>query len=132
MSYTIEKLPNEPIILQVLNADYTFGAEASPSMLELMTLLDAQRERVYLIMDMSEVSLNLDDAIQAASMSTQQHKLLTHPNTIESILVSDSRLMKLMAKGLNTPIFGNIILRTFESRSAALAYACSQAAQQSR
>jgi hypothetical protein len=127
MSYTIEKLPNEPIIVQVLNEDYTFGNEAAPSMAELTKLLDAQPEPVWLIMDMSAISLSLDDAIQAASMSTQQFKLLKHRNAQESILVSDSRLIKLMAQGMNAPIFGNITLKTFETRGAALAYARTQA-----
>jgi hypothetical protein len=127
MSYSIEKLPNEPIIVQILNEDYTFGGEASPSMKELTQLLDAQPEPIWLIMDMSAVTLSLDDAIQAASMATEQHKLLKHRNTRESILVTDKRLIKLMAQGMNNPIFGNIVLKTFDLRSAALAYARSQA-----
>jgi hypothetical protein len=130
MSYTVEKLPNEPIVVCTFHADFKIGVEGDVSLNTNIALLDKQTERVYYIVDCTYATFNLDDAIQGANMTTRQKQLFKHPKIIESIFVTQSRLIKLVVQGLNNPMFGSIAVHVVDSLNAALAYARSQAAAQ--
>ncbi len=132
MSYTVEKLPNEPIILDILNADYNRATDANSHLEELLNLLEAQRTPVYLIFDISEVAFSLDDIMQGIKLATKQYQVFKHSNIRENIFVTDSRFMKLASDGMRNPIFGSLSIRTIETRDAALAYARAQAASPNR
>jgi hypothetical protein len=132
MSYSVEKLPNEPVVLSVLYADHNVAIEGEQSLMDTLKVLDAQRNPVYLVLDILEMNFRLDDAIQAVSMATQQNQVFKHPRIIETVAVTNSRLMQLVAKGMKSATFGNLNIRVFDSRSAALAYARTQAAALTR
>jgi hypothetical protein len=128
MSYTVEKFPNERIVLQVLHADYSYGSEGAESANAVFDILEAQNEPIYLIMDIREAAFSMEDILQGSSSVMQQRQLLKHPNIIENIIVTESRFMKLVVQGFNSPVFGNVNVRVFDSRDAAIAYARTQAA----
>jgi hypothetical protein len=131
MSYTVKKLPNEPIVLAVVDPDYVATAEAEQFLQDILKTLDAQGELVYLVFDSSPASITLDDLLQGVRLATQQQQLFKHPKLCEGIMVTPSRLMKLVVQGLNNPIFGNLSIHQAESLEAALAYARTQASLQS-
>ena len=128
MSYTVEKFPKEPIVLQVLHADYRYADEGTQSANAIFDILEAQNEPIYLIMDLRDAAFSMDDILQGSSAVMQQRQLLKHPNIIENIIVTESRFMKLVVQGFNSPVFGNVKFQVFDSRDAALAYARTQAA----
>jgi hypothetical protein len=122
MSYTIQKLPDEPIVVAISHADFS-GAEGADMMDELYATLDAQTEHVYLVSDMSAVNLSVDDMLQGASLVTRGQKpVLLHPNITETIIVATSAFIRLATKGLASPIFGSQHIQVIENLDAALAY----------
>jgi hypothetical protein len=56
-------------------------------------------------------------------MITRQFALFKHPNIREALLVTQSPVASLAAKGLNSPIFGNARLTIFKTLKEALEYA---------
>jgi len=132
MSYTLEKLPNEPIILDILNADYNRAADAQPHLNDLFALLEVQPTPVFLIFDISEVTFSFDDILQGIKLATKQYQVFKHPKIQENIFVTSARFMKLASEGMHNPIFGGLSLRTIDTRAAALAYARAQAASPNR
>lgn len=122
MSYTIDKLPDRPVVLQTFQSGLS-PEELVASVAELTTILDAQSEPVYCILDMTQVSLGLDDVIAGANMAARGSKPpFRHPNVREVVFVSSSGLVKLGARGLTSATFGNIAVRVFDTVHEALAY----------
>lgn len=129
MSYKVEALPREPIILVTLSAQSLIMEDMAKSGVEVRALLDQAAEPSFFIMDMSELSVSLDDVIVGANRGARSEQPLSHhPNLREMLFVSRSSMIKLAIKGLNTVTFGNLNARVFDSLDDALAYARSQEA----
>ncbi len=129
MNYKVEALPGEPIIVTTLSAQSRIMEDMASSGAEVRALLDQAREPSFFIMDMSEMSVNLDDVILGANRGARgEYPLSQHPNLREMLFVSRSSMIKLAIQGLNTVTFGNLNVRVFDSLDDALAYARSQKA----
>jgi len=122
MAVKFELLPGEPILIQTLDKEFNFGTDGKTLLDRTMATLDAQSEPIFYIADMTEVDFSLDDMIGASNLVTRQVALFRHPKMREGIIVTESRLMGLAARGLNSPIFGDITLKVFKTRDEALAY----------
>jgi hypothetical protein len=122
MPYSIEELPNESVILLTFQPGFS-AEELADSAAELTKMLDAQSEPVYFILDMTSISLSLDDVIAGANMATRGSKPpFHHPNVRGVVFVSGNNLIKLAAQGLKTATFGNTAVQVFETLDKALAY----------
>jgi hypothetical protein len=122
MAVKIEMLPGEPILIQTLDKEFNFSTDGKPLLEKTIATLDAQSEPIFYIADMSEVDFSLDDMIGASNLVTRQVALFRHPKMREGIIITESWMMGLAAKGLNSPIFGNIKVKVFKTRDEALAY----------
>jgi hypothetical protein len=123
MPNTFKLLPDEPILLQLLGDDFDYSVDMLRDLERLLNILDQLSQPVFYIIDVRQMSLTLDDLIAAAGTATQQAKVFKHPNIRETIIVTESRMIALSAKGLNSPIFGNIKFKVFGSVEEALDYA---------
>lgn len=132
MLYTMQKFPDEPIFFVRLHQDFRLGIDAEEFVVDSLNLLDRQSERVYMITDMTALTFSAMDVIHATNMVTRQYQLLKHPRIIESMIITPSQLVQRAAQGFDSPIFGNIKLRAFESSMAALDYVRGKIAAQSR
>ncbi|MFN8529038.1 MAG: hypothetical protein U0670_10535 [Anaerolineae bacterium] len=128
MSSSAQKLPNEPIILRILDADVTTEADQKAEMLADLQLIETQREPVFLIIDFlrSPIPESLDDVMIASDLSTRQMSLFVHPNIRRVIFVTVNPMLELAAKGLDTEIYGFVKIKVFHTREEALAYARSE------
>jgi len=122
VSFTVEKLPNHPVVVQTLGKDFSHAAEGIRGMEQATHLLDQQSHPVFFIWNLSDVSLSLDDIIAGAGLATKQAKFFQHPNIREAIVITKSRMLELASKGMDSPIFGNIKMRIFKTLDEALAY----------
>lgn len=123
MSIKIEKLPNEPIIVEHVDTEFSFKTEANESIQIALSALDQQSEPVFYIIDATDAKMSLDDIIASASLVTKQFALFKHKNIRETLLVTQSHFTALAAKGLNSPIFGHVNLRVFKTLEEALSHA---------
>lgn len=120
--YTIEKLPDEPIIIQTIRSDSSV-AEVPDSMGSMRQLLEAGETPLFVIYDVSQASFGLQDILSGSNEASRSERpLLKHPNIRETLVVSTSDLVKMAARGMNSPIFGNIALKVFDTLEEALAY----------
>ena len=124
MSYSVEKLPDEPIVVTTLHADYSNDQDGEASMIETVALLDAQSEAVYYIFDVSRYSPSFDDVIAAVNWGGPgKSPTLRHPNVREPLIVTHSSMVKLAAQGLKSATWGHLIVQVFGTVEEALAYA---------
>ncbi len=123
MSYTYEKLPGEAILILSYSSDYRARTDGVASIEEGTKLLEAEEQPVFLIIDFSRATIGLDDVIAGATIGTRQTGFATHPKIRETLLVTQSRMLSLAARGLDSVTFGHVKIKTFDSRDAAIAYA---------
>jgi hypothetical protein len=121
---TFNKLPDEPILILTLSGSSTDLSDPEQSHNQLHSFLDSISEPVFLILDMSNAQLGLDDLMRGASDAFRgDNPTFKHPNIREVLQVSDDPTLELAAEGMNSAVFGNIKIRLFETLEDALAYA---------
>jgi hypothetical protein len=120
--YTIEKLPDEPIIIQTIRSDSS-ATEVPDSMSTMRELLESADTALFVIYDVSHASFGVQDILSGSNEASRSERpLLKHPNIRETLVVSTSDLVKMAARGMNSPIFGNIALKVFDTLEEALTY----------
>lgn len=123
MSFTVDLLPDEPILLEIMNEDYQYLLEGEADADQATAVLDQLEYPVFYIVDMTKAHFSMDDVLTGASLLNRRAALFKHPNVREYVLVSQSRVIDLAARGLNAPIFGRLKLKVFQTQEEALAYA---------
>ncbi len=121
--YTIDLLPDEPIIFQVMGKEYQVTKHLESSASEIGRLLDTASQPLALIVDLREVSLGLDDIIGGANAATRMNGLFRHSNLRKTVLITSSRIIELAARGMNTPIFGHMKMEVSKTLEEAMAMA---------
>jgi hypothetical protein len=126
MSFSIEKLPGEPIVLVTLGADYTAEDDTPEIAQRFASLVEASGHPVKLVIDVRP-------AIRRATMNNITNgmllavegdpPLLRHPLMDELILVAVTDVMKHVADGFRSPAFGNVKVNLFQMYDEAMAYA---------
>jgi len=123
MDYQIEQLPGEPIIVCTVREAASNAQESAAEIEKLFDLMDRQSQPVVLVFNMLRASLSLDDLIQGANVAARQKALYSHPMLRENVIVTQSRLIDLALKGLNSATFGHIKVKVLKTLDDALAYA---------
>jgi hypothetical protein len=122
--YTIEVLPDEPILVVSISEGFKIAEHMPHSIGDVRAVLDQAKEPLFYILDVTKLSLSLDEVIMAASLGARgEQPLWHHPMIREMMFVSPSILIKLAAQGLSAPTFGGLNARIFETLDEALAYA---------
>ncbi len=126
-TYHTEKLPDEPIILTIMSPQFSIARHMVSSDATTRVILDAAAEPLFLVVDMTEVTLSYSDLMFAGNQGAKGEKpLWHHPMLRQMVLVTRSRLLSVGAKALNSPVFGNLDVRAFPTREEALAYCRAQ------
>lgn len=124
MKSSLEKLPNEPIIIFAVGEQ---GEENAPVTDELLSLLDSLPEPVTLIFDLTNFKASFQDMLLGIkTSSTGETSLMRHPKIKQYLSVTDSKALQMIAKGMDTVTFGNIKITVFPTLDEALAHARSQ------
>ena len=123
--FTIQKLPDEPIILATLSSAYRLADHAGLPTAAITTLLEEADAPCYLIFDLRDIKPpSVDQIIQVANRSSRGSESLLHHDKIkQAILVSTSKIVELAAKGLRHDVFGNVNILVLPTVDEALAYA---------
>jgi hypothetical protein len=121
MSYTVEILPALPVVLVTFGADFSGSEEINTYSSEMYDLFESLSEPVYIIVNVTDLNLNFDSALEFVQVSLRSDKSIArHQNIIETLVVTHSRFYQLMIKGLNTATFGNFSVKVFSSMKQAL------------
>jgi hypothetical protein len=123
MPVQFDQLPGERILIETYSADFSHANESAAALEQTLSLFDRQTKPIIFIMDISATNFSLDDVIAASSLATRQKQVFKHPNVLQTIMVTESRLVDLAARGLNSPIFGNVKVQVFKTVEEALSYA---------
>ena len=122
--FTVEVLPNEPVVLITLHADFVIEADQDQAIAAVRAVLDTLDEPVFYLNDIQALApAELDDVLTAAALVTQgDETIYRHPKIRANILISPNRLVKFAAQGLDAEPFGFVTLLVFDTLDEALAY----------
>jgi hypothetical protein len=127
MNYKIEVIPDEPIILATLYAHYSLAVDDPVANNEARAIMDKSGEPMFMIMDVTDLSLSLDDLVQAANRDARgEQAIFHHPKLLELLVVTHSAMIQLAVKGITTVTFGSVHAKAFGTVDEALAYARAQ------
>jgi hypothetical protein len=123
MTYTLSKLPDEPIIIYDQDVNRDDSQSIADSLDAIAKLLDEQTEKCFLIYQIPNIRIELDELMQAASKAGRSSNgVLHHPNLRENVYVVDNALVKMAIKGLESATFGRAKVILFGSLEEALSY----------
>jgi len=128
MSYTIQRLPGEPIIINTLAADFNVSRDALPSLQETFTLVEEIGGPVYSIMDVRQLSISFSDLVLGMGMLTRGEMALFTDPRLRLIAVGASGLAAMGAKALSQAQYGNLSVHLCDTVDEAIAYAREQVA----
>ena len=123
MPVRIDKLPDAPIlVVHSIQGDDPVK-ELTDSVAEISRMLDALPEPVFLINDVTNISMDLNDIIQAASATARgADAILHHRNVRENLFVLTDKFIIMAIQGLNSATFGQIKAHVFPTVEEAVAY----------
>jgi hypothetical protein len=121
---TIEKIPDSPIVMsRATQGEGDVVQQALQTNAEIKAVLDEQTEKVFLIIDLRDISVEFGDLVQVAMVSARgPDSLLHHPKIRENLFVMGNGVLRMGAKGLDNVMFGLLRTRTFDTPEEALNY----------
>jgi hypothetical protein len=129
--YTLEKLPDEPILLSVMGEAYDVGRDAPAACQQLFDLLETMDVPVFLVVDARKLTADFGDVVAGLGTATRKGvAVLRHPNIQEIVLVTTSGLVSMGAKALGQLQYGGLRSSVFETLDEALAYARDRVAEE--
>lgn len=123
MSYTIENVDTDPILIITIHEEYNVATDQAKSDAEVRPYLDNAQQPLYHIVDISNLKMSLDDIVSASNFgSRREDALWRHPMIATLVFVTPNKLAQAAAKGLGSVAFGNIPVKTFNTCDDALAW----------
>jgi hypothetical protein len=109
MSYTIEQLPGEPIVLVTFANPFDIRTDIPLFVEELRAIFDASPEPLIDITDTRGLKIAFGDIVAGMAMLTRgTMSVLNHPNVARYIIVADSDLIRVAGQALGQRQYGNL------------------------
>jgi hypothetical protein len=128
MSYKIERLQDLPALLLSFSDDVSFLVSMGDASEEFHKILEAAETPLYCIVDFRKVQMSFNDIMAGVQHGTKGSQNMKHRNNKQLIILSESKAIATVAKGLNSVTFGNINAIVLPSLEEAIAYIQASAA----
>jgi hypothetical protein len=124
-SYTIERHPTLPVVILSSFESWNMSRDLPPAIDGVRQILDAANTPLFFVIDsLRQPAVNLPDVIMATNYTARlETPIFRHPNMRELLMVSQLKIVELAMKGLQSDVFGNIKVKTFQTLDEALVYA---------
>jgi hypothetical protein len=115
MSYKLERLSDLPVLHLSFAEDVQFAEFVERFSDDVFNALEKESRAVYYLIDVRNLKLSFNDILNGVQLGTKSgHSNLRHRNIKQVIVISQSKAIATVAKGLNTVSFGNINAVVFE------------------
>ena len=117
----ITVLDTHPVLLNTLEAGYEFNRDFPEGVAEMRRIMDAHSTPLFIIDDIRAITLDLNDLINAANQGSRgDHPLWRHPKALGVYFISADTKIRMAARGMNSPAFGNLAVKVFPTLEEAL------------
>jgi hypothetical protein len=126
MSYRLERLPDEPIVVLTLLPDFSMRQDIRASSEEAALLIEqVAGDRIYFIYDLRDLRLNFSDVVTGLGQAAKATDMLKNPR-IRTIIVGSGALVEMGVKALSQEQYGGRPAPLFETVEEAIDYARQQ------
>lgn len=127
MALNVEVLPDTPIILISVEPGSDVLRDMDDVQARVADAVAGQAEPAFLVLDLSDVMLRLDQvSLLMAKMARGSSSLLHHPNLRETVVVTRSAVIQTALGIVNGPLFDGVNLSTTVTLDEALAHCRAQ------
>ncbi|MCA9895011.1 MAG: STAS/SEC14 domain-containing protein [Anaerolineae bacterium] len=131
-NYVIECLLDLPVVMVTYQPGYGGDEDIAAFADAVIDVFENLDYKAYLMFNMSSAKLSFNDIMQSAQrILRSENSPIKHPNFIALGMITDSKMFRTVAKGLNSAAFGNIKVQVFATRDEALAWARMENAKRS-
>jgi hypothetical protein len=125
MSYLLQKLPGESIIVFTANPDFDLGTELPNTVVDFLGLLERETAPITYILDLCALPpISMDDIMLTASTLTRgENPVYHHPKIHKIMAVTPNEAYQMAYKGLAGEMFGHLDVDVFDTLPEALAVA---------
>lgn len=127
MGFTLQLLPDEPIILTIAKGHLAAG-DFAEMFAKSRKLLMGMPAPIYRISDFREASSSFTDLLRMAQIASKGEEGTTSDPRIKAVLVGTNQWVSLARTIIEQPQYSAMRFPTFETMEEALAYARSQLA----
>ena len=121
--YTIEKMPNEPVIVMKVHEDYNPPQHMGEGAKALNRILDKSGGPVFFIQDLTRMKVDFEDiVVGAATIGRGNTAPFHHPNIRENIAVTQDPIIRMAIEGMATDVYGNVHVIIFDTLDEAMDY----------
>ncbi len=122
-TYTIEKLPGEPILLFTAHRDYDVSVDIVKAAAEVNQLLDELGEPVFFVQDLMAVVIDVDDMLVGSNTAGgSETATFRHPNIREVVAATQDQMLRMALEGMANETYGNVRVSLFDNIDDAMAY----------
>ena len=122
MSFSVEQLPQEPIVISTLHEDMAFLSEMTDLQYAVREILEGSDEPLFLIVDL-QLSMGFEEMLVGANaVGRGEQPVWHHPKIRQVVLVAPSDFLQTVAKGMSHEMFGNLNIQVVKTRDEALEY----------
>ena len=126
MSFTIESYTSPDTVVVTLLGSFDVQADTPAAAQQFAGVMENFQDDVYLIIDFRAAiaQAHMDNIMIGPFLASQaENPMFTHPKVREILFVAVSEIMKHVANGLNTSMYGSAQFQIFSSVEDALDYA---------
>lgn len=122
-SSIFEKLPGEPILVLTQPAGSDVLHDMREGLPGAVRLVSEQPEPLFLIIDISQVPMRIDQVNTAANMSAKDtHDFLHHPNIREVVFVTPVVVIRLALRVMSSTAYHELNMSVVDTLDEALAH----------
>jgi hypothetical protein len=122
MSFKVELLPDEPILVSTFDASFSVSRETRQLVQQMLAYLDAATEPLYMVDDTLLVTLNFSDLVGALALVTRgETDVVRHKNLRRIVIVTKSDIVKFGTTALKQTQYGGKEVAVYSNMEDALA-----------
>jgi len=119
---TITLLDTYPVLMNTLEAGYVFERDYPEGVAEMRRVMEAHPEPLFVIDDVSAVTLTMDDLINAANQGSRgENPFWHHPKLLGIYFITTSKAIEMAAQGIKSSTYGKVNVKVCHSVEEALA-----------
>jgi hypothetical protein len=127
MPITVEKLPNEPIVIIQANNPYSMQDDVVKAMHEFKELLDAAPAPLWDITDTRNFTIGFSDLVGLLGFITHgELGVVRHRNFAGTAIIANSEMIRMAGNALRQKQYGGISVNIVSTLDEALAYVRNQ------
>jgi hypothetical protein len=128
-TFTVKQLDDKPVLLTTLTAEFRVSRDMPDSDAATRAALETAAEPLFNVVDVRALTLTIDDVIHGSNRGSRGGEpIWKHPKIRQTIFISESKLVQMAAKGMNSAVFGHLDIRVFPNLEETLRYVDAQTA----